>query len=646
MMKAVRRIYIYLVAFVSLEVVAWSVIGLGRSAFNRGTIIGGADQLASALAFILVGLPIFLIHWSLAQRDADKDPEERFSAMRALFLYGAWLALFVPVAQNAIAILQRALALLLGGDPNVVAIGGDQTWSDNLVGIVVNGILAVYFYTVIRASWKEPPRGNWFPLIRRSARYLLMLYGFVMAFAGVQQVLFYLFDLVDAIGGGIVETLVNGLSFILIGFPIWVVVWRLIQRSLEDTAERRSLLRMGVLYSLTFLAVVITLVSGGYVLDEILRTALGPAFFDQDLVDTIGGSLSVVIPALVTWIFYNRVLKRGIEATPEVQQRAGMHRLYAYVLSLMGLSAAFMGTYMLVQYIIERLVFLHILGDVRDYYASQLPLADALATLLIGLPVWVWAWRQMVAEAARKGEAGDHARRSVIRKGYLYVVLFAGVMGIMGSTGTLLYNVLKLILGDEVPGFTWQLLDLSSLLVLFIILAAYHWRSLRKDNQMAADALSALHAEFSVCVFDQGEGEFAERVVAALGAECPGMPVAVHPVGETFDETLQSAGAAILPASLAIDPPEAVRLWLEEFSGVRLFVPTQAERWNWVGFSGDSPEDLAKEVAKTACRLAEGQGIRRSRSLSSWTVFGYVIGVLVGIAALCILATALMSGFD
>jgi hypothetical protein len=251
----------------------------------------------------------------------------------------------------------------------------------------------------------------------------------------------------------------------------------------------------------------------------------------------------------------------------------------------------------------------------------------------------------MMAEAAQKGESGDHARRSAIRKGYLYIILFAGVMGVMGSTGALLYNILKLVLGDEVPDFTRLVLDLSSLLVLFIVLTAYHWRSLRRDNQLAAEALSALHAKFSVCVFDHGEGAFAEHVVAALEVECPDMPVAVHPVGEAFDETLQSAGAVILPAGLATDPPEAVRLWLEEFSGLRLFVPTETERWNWVGFSGASLEGLAREAAKTACRLAEGQGITRSRAVSGWTIAGYIFGFLVGISLLCGLTSAVAELF-
>jgi hypothetical protein len=630
------------VAFVSLEVVAWAIIGLGRSAFSGGTIGGGTDQLASALAFILVGLPIFLIHWGIAQREAAKDPEERFSGMRALFLYGTWLSLFVPVVQNVIVILQRALALLLKSNPNNIAIGADQTWSDNLVGIVVNAVLAVYFYTIIRANWKGTLKGSWFSLIRRIARYLVMLYGFVMVFAGVQQLLSYLFELAGAVGGGGAEILVNGISFTLMGVLVWVLTWRLIQRSLEDTAEGESLLRMGVLYVLTFLAVVVTLVSGGYVLDEILRAAFAGMTFNEDFINTIGGPLSVMVPALISWIFYNRVLKQGIESTPEVQQRAGMHRLYAYVLSLMGLGAAFVGTYTLILFLFDLLIPPSALILQRNLYQN---LADSLATILVGLPVWVWAWQQMIVEAAQPGETGDHARRSVIRKGYLYIILFVGVMGIMGTTGMLLYNLIKLALGDQIPDFTRLILDIFSLLILFIVLTYYHWRSLRKDNQLAAEALSAMHAKFSVCVFDHGEGEFAANVVAALEVECPDLPIAVHPVGEIFDETLKSAGAAILPGSLAIDPPEAVRLWLDEFSGVRLFVPTEAEGWNWVGFSGDSLEDQAREVAKTVCRLAEGQGVTRSRSVSGWTIVGYIFGFFFGISILCGLISALIELF-
>jgi hypothetical protein len=641
-MKAIRRIYIYLVAYVSLEVVVWSAIGLARSAFNRGGIGDGLDQLASALAFILVGLPVFFIHWRLAQRDAEKDPEERFSGMRAIFLYGTLLSLLVPVVQNLLVIVGRVVAVLLDLDPSRhLAIGHAQTWSDNLTAMAVNGILAIYFYTVIQANWKDTPVGNWFPLIRRIARYLVMLYGFVMLFAGVEQLVSFLFDLAGTVGGGYTTRLPNALSFTLVGAPLWVVAWRLIQKSLDDTAERESQLRLGILYGLTFLAVVVTLISSGGVINEVLLAVFGAEAFDVSLVSGLGDYLSVMIPALVSWMFYNRALKQSIEAASDVQHQAGMRRLYAYVLALLGLGAAFIGTFMLVDFLIDLVVF-PVVG-----WGSGLErnLADALTTLLVGLPIWLWAWRQMLAETSQEGEAGDHARRSVIRKGYLYFILFVGVMGVMGSTGTLLYHFIRLILGDDIPDFFRLILDNVVILILFVVLSIYHWRSVHKDNQLAAKALSALHAEFAVCVFDYGEGGFAENVISALEVVCPDVPVAVHPVGETFDETLRNAKAAILPAALATDPPETVRLWLGEFPGVRLFVPTKAEGWRWVGFSDQSMEVLAKEAAKAVCRLAEGQEAVRSRSLSGWTVFGYVIGALVGLWAICGLVSLLMETF-
>jgi hypothetical protein len=549
------------------------------------------------------------------------------------------LSLFVPVVQNTLVIVGRVVSIVLGLDPSRhLAIGFDQTWSDNLTAMVVNAVLAGYFYTIIRANWKETPLGSWFVLIRRIARYLVMLYGFGMLFAGVEQLLSYLFSLIGAVGGGSTTMLPDALSFTLIGAPLWVVAWRLIQKSFDDTAERESQLWLGMLYGLTFLAVVVTLFSSGYVINEVFQGVFGAISFDERFVSRISDSLSVLIPTLVSWLFFNRALKQSIEAAPEAYHRAGMRRLYAYVLSLLGLGAAFVGTLILSSFLVNLIVSTEVSWGI----GMQRNLADALATLLVGLPVWLWAWRQMLLETSQEGEVGDHARRSVIRKGYLYFILFVGVMGTMVSTGSLLYNLIRLLLGDHIPDSLRLILDYLVTLVLFLVLAFYHWRSLHKDNQMAAKALSALHAEFAVCVFDHGEGEFAESVVSALEVVCPDVPVAVHPVGEEFDETLRNARAAILPAALATDPPEAVRLWLSEFSGVRLFVPTEAEGWRWVGFSGDSIENLAKDAAKAVCRLAEGQGVARSRTVSGWTIFGYVIGSLVGISVLCMLVSLLM----
>ena len=62
-MLTIRRIYLYLVAAISLVTITWSVIGLARLVLSEGIGAGQITGLATLLATIIVGLPIFLFHW-------------------------------------------------------------------------------------------------------------------------------------------------------------------------------------------------------------------------------------------------------------------------------------------------------------------------------------------------------------------------------------------------------------------------------------------------------------------------------------------------------------------------------------------------------------------------------------------------------
>ena len=101
-----------------------------------------------------------------------------------------------------------------------------------------------------------------------------------------------------------------------------------------------------------------------------------------------------------------------------------MRRLYSYILSAIGLGATFTGLALLLSFVVDAAIGKYRLGGVL-----RPRLAAALATLLVGLPLWWLAWRPMQAEALAAGDAGDHARRSIIRKVYLYLALFVSVVG-------------------------------------------------------------------------------------------------------------------------------------------------------------------------------------------------------------------------
>ena len=69
--------------------------------------MNSASTLAQALSLILVGVPIFLVHWLWAQRVSAKDDEEKTASIRAIFLYGILLGTLIPAVQNLLALIDR-----------------------------------------------------------------------------------------------------------------------------------------------------------------------------------------------------------------------------------------------------------------------------------------------------------------------------------------------------------------------------------------------------------------------------------------------------------------------------------------------------------------------------------------------------------
>src|SRR5512134_3466158 len=250
-MKSIRRLYFYLVAFISVEVVLWGLVGLLRSIVDQ-TVSGGADALAQALALILVGVPIFLIHWLWAQRASARDEEEKTASLRAVFFYAILLATLIPAVQNILSFIDRSFVQVAGlGVSRAFRGFSEQTLADNLIAIVMNGIVAAYFWNILRKEWATLPDKENFADVRRLYRYLWMLYGLLMTVFGAQQILRFLFYIPgDVLGELGREVMVNGVALILVGTPIWVYSWRVIQEALIDPAEMGSVLRLGILYLL------------------------------------------------------------------------------------------------------------------------------------------------------------------------------------------------------------------------------------------------------------------------------------------------------------------------------------------------------------------------------------------------------------
>ncbi len=639
-MRTIQRLYLYAVAFISLEVVIWGLIGLARSTV-AGEMIGGAGQLASAISLIAVGVPVFWLHWWLSQRKAQ-DPSERFTWVRAIFLYGVLLATLIPVAQNTLAFLNHIGLQIFDIPERMAFIGQGQSWSDNGIAVLMNSLMAFYFFSVLRQDWAAwdqttSERVESLPGTRRLYRYIWVIYGLAMVVAGVQQVLSTMFNAAQAIGIVPAAGLANGLALLIVGTPLWFFAWRTVQVSLVEAVERQAGLRLIVLFVLSLAGVGGVLVPAGMVIHIILTGFLGEAQTLSGTLTRLSTPLSTLIPFIGVWIYYERIRKRETTALADKNRKAGLQRLYHYILSFVGLAVTLVGLNALLSFLVDAF-----LPTVQPVVAERERLSMALSTLVVGVPLWLLAWRPMVREAAQGGEIGDHARRSLVRKSYLYLALFSGVIGVMGSAGALIFQILSKLLGDPPENFQRAVWTLLETFLLFALLLAYHWATLRVDGRLAQKSLAARHAAFSALVLVPEIGEFSESILKALQREMPTLPVIVHLVDNGIpDERLSQASLVIFPGGLAARPPEAIRIWLQGYKGLRLVVPTPVDGWQWVFGSGRTLASLAQQTAQMARHLAEGETLPKPKETSGLMIALYVLAGIVGIPILISLLVAL-----
>ena len=622
-MKSIRRLYFYLVAFISIEVVLWGLVGLLRSMVDD-VLSGSEDALARALALILVGVPFFLIHWLWAQRAAARDEEEQNASIRAVFLYGILLATLIPVAQNLLSFIDRTLIELAGlGVGRAFRLFSQQTLADNLIAILMNGIVALYFSNVLRSDWSKLSDRDNYADVRRLYRYIWMLYGLLLTVFGAQQILRFLFYTPSGLLGHLGrEVAINGLALLVVGTPVWVYSWRLIQNSLVDPAEMSSTLRLVILYLLSLGGVITVITTAWMVINTVLNVVLGQALSMSEFIQKIGGPISIGVPLATVWAYFGYWLNQHIQAAGDLVRQASLKRLYHYILALIGLLVAFVGVASLISFLLDMLTgFGIVFSD-----SMRNSLASSIASLVVGLPLWLVMWRPMQAEAMIQGEQGDHARRSVIRKTYLYLILFAAVIGGMATAVALVYNLIRsLLTGDAGSDFVNNILNIAQLLFLFGVVLVYHLKVLRADGASTAGALAERQKEYPVLVVDSGDG-FVESIKAALLKYAPNTPVTVTDPSTKPDGAFR---ALVLSSGLAAGgSPE----WIHSYNGNRIVVRDATKDLMWA-------ED-AVQAAQLVQTLAEGQEIQRKRAgRSPWIILIYIFAALFGFVVLMILVS-------
>ena len=157
-MLTARRVYLYVMALIGLGVLAAGLQGILRVLLRNIGLPDGpswagqvtiAEQLSLSGALILVGLPIWLIHWVIAERgvQAGRDGSgERCAPVRALYLSVVLAVSAGFVAAMTSGLLRYGLTQATGtvGEYPDVAPAGD------LAALVVAGVARVYHARIRR----------------------------------------------------------------------------------------------------------------------------------------------------------------------------------------------------------------------------------------------------------------------------------------------------------------------------------------------------------------------------------------------------------------------------------------------------------------------------------------------------------------
>jgi len=485
-LAAVRRFYVYLIAFVSQIFVLVGVIDLidliGRMWLQSGGILQGTfmrSATARSIGMLAVATPLFLVHWWLGQRFRE-EPSERASVLRKLFLYGSTAVGLGLVLANLYPIIRDLTWLIAGVPVRSVELwpSGWLTWGST-AGIGAG--LLVYWHRVLVADGDQGREQRGARFVRQLFLLAAGLFGRGLAVWGARTLIqLGLQVAVDRWSGTLDQgwwhlPFGGAFSQLLVGGWLWRVNWQQWRQMIDvDRHEGQAALRRIYLYLSVFSGAALALTPAALLLREALLMALGSGGGTlAELLEQMVEPTSFIPIGVLVWGGHWALLRRETDAYGDSGQSAMVRRLYAYLVAAIGLALLWTGA---VQ-VIHALLGSWLTGDLWDD-----PLATGLSLLAVGAPVWTLFWRrvQSIAETAE----GAQERDSWPRKVYLYGVALVGALVLLSTLAQALYRVLLTLLGEPDLAFSsnelaYQLADSAIAAVLWSI----HLWALRADGR-------------------------------------------------------------------------------------------------------------------------------------------------------------------
>ncbi|HKW69219.1 MAG TPA: DUF5671 domain-containing protein [Candidatus Dormibacteraeota bacterium] len=468
-----RRLYLYLVSAAALVVLSVGLALLGGTimlfAFNDPSADSSRGQLAIFTAMTVVALPVWGVHFWFAQRFASRDPYERTSAIRRLYVYFACLV-FSLATMIALAIMlgQLLRPLLDAGE----TLNAEQTAQVAWATVVFAAVWALHFL-IARQDRTAVHEEGASATLRRWYMYIALIVGLLTLLASAQQLLELSWSALASKPA--YPVLLSGQAgAALAGALLWGFHARTIALN-HITDDRHSTLRALEGFIAVAISIATALFGGSQILYYALGRGLGvtnPGGASSDVLAAAAGPGSLLLVYGVAWFLIFRRLRRDA-GTQEADRQAGVRRLYTNLAALISLAAWAYGAGLLLATLLEQ-VEAPVIGVKAPDWKDPVSLSVTLA--VVGVTVWLAHWRHAPWAADRQ---------SLSRRLYVWAALLGSVLAALGGGIGMLSSLLQQAFSANPKLNDVANLAFARYLAVVAVaagVAIYHWRVLRADQ--------------------------------------------------------------------------------------------------------------------------------------------------------------------
>ncbi len=466
---AIRRAYVYAVALVSLVVGAASVDG--ALTWVARVMLEPADHgevPLFAVAGVIVQLPIWIVHWGIAQRSVARHPDDRAATIRRLYLILA-VAGAVGVTVGAVASIIRDAV----GNRSSDTVG-------NLAAIITaTPILLLHRWALIQdRAITETATGA---AVRRA--YLAFVAGVaaIVALGNADELVRVIFDNLFGIATerDVPQvTLVADSAGTLVAATIaWATHHRgailaVPGRTPSDRADPERRAFLPALYRMVVVTVAVAFTLGNVtrMLDWAASFVVGPPGSPNV---AVAASASLLTYTLAWWAFRHSFARDlGDASNGPTTWVTTLDRTHRYAVTVVALAVAATGVAQLVSMVLDSRI-----GASPDGVTSLRDVRFWVAATSTGLPTWVAYWRP-------SGHPGLDARETASkpRRGALYVVVFACAVSLLTAGVWVTYGLLGMALGQP---FEFPMIAIGATVVASVV-GAYHLAVLRSESRLIA----------------------------------------------------------------------------------------------------------------------------------------------------------------